>query len=261
MHVLILLELIPGSKKGKRIPSQETPSSTDDVEKGAQPPSPGDLSFGDYLEREIQVARKQRSESLEAWAREKGLSSIFHTSSKHVRWPSDDDHDGYRSLRSIQEARAVQRLQLILYMEYLLYSVAIATLALVRFAESKVKDGTMKQQRIIFPAIRTIRKWIRGIITGGDTSPGVDSMDGLAGNVETIHLGDSLKVPKDPEHLPPKNFGQVVGNKLRLIPRLLGSSAVHFGVRVTIAAMVSIYLIDKFRKFHVCRSSIDATLL
>jgi hypothetical protein len=59
----------------------------------------------------------------------------------------------------------------------------------------------------------------------------------MAGNVGTIYLGDSLKAPKDPEHLPPKNFGQVVGNHIRIVPKFLGSDAVKFGVRVTIATM------------------------
>jgi hypothetical protein len=73
--------------------------------------------------------------------------------------------------------------------------------------------------------------------SGEDSSPGVDNPDNLMGNVETIYVGDSFKAPKDPEHLPPKNFGQVLGNGVRVIPRLLGSNAVKFGFRVTVAAM------------------------
>jgi hypothetical protein len=239
LHVLILLKLIPSPKTKAHqatddaIPSR--PPLSDDVEKGIPPPSPGDLVFGDYLEREIDTFRKQRSDSLENWAKERGLSSVFHTSTRHVRFPSEGFHEGYKTLRSIRETRASQRLHLILYMEYLLYSVAKATLALVRFAEQKVADGTMKKQRFVLPAAKTIRKWIQGILTGRDTSSGLDSM---MGNAETVYLGDSLKTPKDPEHLPPKNFGQVCGDRLRLVPRVLGSGAVHFGARVAIASMV-----------------------
>jgi hypothetical protein len=71
----------------------------------------------------------------------------------------------------------------------------------------------------------------------------------MMGNVETIYLGDSLKIPKDPEHLPPRNFGQVMGNKLRIIPKLLGSDAVKFGVRVAIATM-SIGIMDFLKDSH-----------
>jgi hypothetical protein len=49
-------------------------------------------------------------------------------------------------------------------MEYLLYSVGKSTLALVWFAEMKVNDGTMGKQRFILPAVKTIRKWIKGIV-------------------------------------------------------------------------------------------------
>jgi hypothetical protein len=244
LHVLVLLKLIPEPKKAKKVAVNDSEKAGaalgEDIEKAAPNPGPGDIGFGNYLEREIKEFRKQRSESLEAWAKERGLSSIFHTSSKHVHWPSGPDHDRYKALRSIREIRASQRLHLILYMEYLLYSVAKSTLALVRFAEAKVEDGSMKKQRFIFPALRTIQKWIRGIIDGEDSSPGIGNLDNMMGNVETVYLGDSLKTPKDPEHLPPKNFSQVLGNKARMIPRLLGSDAVHFGVRVALASMVCV---------------------
>jgi hypothetical protein len=49
-------------------------------------------------------------------------------------------------------------------MEYLLYGVAKSILALVRFAELRVEDGSMRKQHFIFPAVKTIRKSIRGII-------------------------------------------------------------------------------------------------
>lgn len=239
LHVMILLNLSPNPKKASKVAPSEngTAGSAEDVEKGIPTPVPGDLGFADYLDREIQGFRERRTESLEAWAKERGMDSIFHTSAKHVHWPSEPDHEGYRTLRSLREMRTAQRLHLILYMEYLLYSVAKAALALVRFAETKVDDGTMKKKRLIFPAMSTIRKWIRNIIRGEDSSPDINNLDHMMGNVETIYLGDSLKIPKDPEHLPPKNFKQALGNKLRVIPRILGSNAVHFGARVTIGSM------------------------
>jgi hypothetical protein len=239
LHVLILLQLIPDPKKNISAIGKSTAGSAEDVEKGTPNPGPGDFGFADYLDREIQGFRRQRTESLETWAKERGVNSVFHTPTKHVRWPSEPDYGGSKTLRSLQETRASQRLHLILYMEYLLYSVAIATLALVRFAEKRVEDGVMEKKRLIFPAMSTIRKWLRNIARGEDSGPDINNFDNMMGNVETVYLGDSLKTPKDPEHLPPKNFRQALGNSLRVIPRLLGSNAVQFGARVTVATMVS----------------------
>jgi hypothetical protein len=52
-----------------------------------------------------------------------------------------------------------------------------------------------------------------------------------------VHLGDSLRAPKDPEHLPPKNMRQAFGDRLRAVPRVLGSEPAKFGLRVVLAVM------------------------
>lgn len=60
---------------------------------------------------------------------------------------------------------------------------------------------------------------------------------------------DFTQVAKDPEHLPPKNFMQVLGNRLRKVPKFLGSDPVKFGARVAIATM-SVGILAYLRNTH-----------
>ena len=222
LHTLLLLGLAPSPKK----------KAPGDVEVGVDVPKPGDLKFGDYLEQRVTDFRKERSTELQRWAQEKGLNSVFKDTMKHTMPPTN--HDEILSGSEEREVVASKRLHVVLYMEFLLYKTAIAILAIVRFAESKVADGTMSKKRFIFPAYKTLRKIIQGLINGDEPGPDTEEMEGFG---ETVTLGDSLQAPKDPEHLPPKNARQALGDQLRVIPKFLGSDAVRFGVRVTIAVM------------------------
>lgn len=180
-HIMILLSFAPKAKKpsSKTVDNHGGAALDDDVEKGPKNPVPGNIGFGDYLDGEIQEFRKQRIERLQAWAKERGLDSVFHApaSTKHVQFTSQPRRDGYKSLKMLRESRASQRLHVILYMEYLLYSVAKATLELVRFAELKVNDGTMQRSRFIVPPAKVLYKWIRSLIDGEDSGPDIDKVD------------------------------------------------------------------------------------
>lgn len=121
-------------------------------------------------------------------------------------------------------------------MEYLLYSVSKAILAAVRFADTKVQDGTMTKKRFILPPLRTITKWLKGLVNGSESAT-EDILNPSGVDAQTVQLGDSFGAPRDPEHLPPKNALQRFGNHIRLIPKFLGSAPVKFGFRVAIAVM------------------------
>jgi hypothetical protein len=199
-HILLLLKLVPTSKVQGNIAATAKGSKMvdlgfgHDIEKGINPPKPGDLNFGSYLDQKLQGFKQEGSGRLKRWCEEKGLGLVFHDSAKHVNWSSYHTKDAYVNHHAAREIRASQRLRVILYMEYLLYSSSNAIFAMVRFAESKVEDGTMKKQRFIFPTLQTLIKWIKGLANGGDASPDIDQVDNMAGNVGTIYLGDSLRV-------------------------------------------------------------------
>lgn len=221
LHTLILLKLAPKPKM----------KESSDIEIGTDAPNPGDLKFGDYLEQRIQEFRVERSSELQLWAEERGLNAVFRNTAKHTMPPANQAETS--SDIAAREVVASKRLHIVLYMEYLLYSTAKAVLAIVRFAESKVADGTMAKRRFILPAYRTVVKIIKGLINGDEPGPTTEDMETLG----EVSLGESFQTPKDPEHLPPRNTRQAWGDHLRAIPKFLGSDAVRFGVRVTIATM------------------------
>ncbi|EAS35900.3 uncharacterized protein CIMG_01254 [Coccidioides immitis RS] len=114
-----------------------------------------------------------------------------------------------------------------------------AVLDLVKFADSKVADGTMRRKRVIFPKSEYIKQWIFGGWPGEDEK--VESEIPVVGEQTdyepTIHGRDPLESRfADPEHLPPVNRWQRFGNWLRRLSHLLSSKESAFGLRVSVAA-------------------------
>ncbi|KAG9235949.1 hypothetical protein BJ875DRAFT_373159 [Amylocarpus encephaloides] len=236
-YILVQLRLVPGKK------STNAGSSDADPEKGQD--SDNKASFADVLERTIDEFREHRSKELQTWAHERGLDSVFQSARKHAQENPPTRPPNPR--RATRESLASARLHIILYMEYLLYSTSKAILLAVRFADSKVTDGTMSKKRFIIPTLETLTKWFKGILDG-DENPSEDVDPGASGE-QTFQLGDSFQSPRDPEHLPPKNFGQVLGNQIRKIPKFFGSGPVAFGFRVSVAVM-SIGILAYLRNTH-----------
>lgn len=232
LHILILLRFIPGA------PKKASKLQREDVENKGDSPQPGHLGYGDYLEKRIKDFRKTRTAELKAWATSRGLNSVFQSTLKKNSVPSTMSNDKLPSGAQARDILASKRLHIIMFMEYLLWTTSLAILSLVRFAELKSTDNTFKHSRFIFPKIKTLIKWVKGLINGDpDSSPNFSNLDENVEPSETIYLGSSFNAPKDPEHLPPKNAIQRLGNHLRLVPKFLGSEPVRFGVRVTIATM------------------------
>ncbi|KIX08478.1 uncharacterized protein Z518_03134 [Rhinocladiella mackenziei CBS 650.93] len=100
------------------------------------------------------------------------------------------------------------------------------------FADSKVQDGTMSRNRLIFPGWRRIRKLIENAFMRADSDQSFP--DGEATGI-IVWLGDSLSPKKDPEHLPPSNWYERATDHFRLIPQYLGSDASAFGFRAVVA--------------------------
>ncbi|KFY46763.1 hypothetical protein V494_00343 [Pseudogymnoascus sp. VKM F-4513 (FW-928)] len=255
LHILILFKFVSNpnrakskSKKPAGGVGREGVGFDQDVEKG-DGINPGDIGFGDYLDETINKYRGERTENLKAWAAERGFSYIFHDTQERAHLPPDPNQGIPGRQENSRETRFSERLHLIFYMEYLMYSVSKAILALIRFAESMVADGTMDKRRFIFPSLKTVVKLVKGIIHGEDSDPGVDKAGSMEVDVHTVSLGHSLLAPRDPEHLPPKNLWQTFGDRLRVIPTFFGSGPAKFGARVTIASM-SIAILAYLRQTH-----------
>ena len=127
----------------------------------------------------------------------------------------------------------------ILYLEYLLWRVAKAVLALVLYADKRRQEGAFAKSKVIFPGSKTLYKWLKSSIGKEDMSQEdsfTTDMDG--GGAEALYLGEGFaQKRKDPEHEPPKNGLERFGEGLRVIPKFFRSEASAFGFRVVAATM------------------------
>ncbi|KAF7909581.1 uncharacterized protein EAF01_003299 [Botrytis porri] len=233
-HVALTLELVPRPKK----------KAAGDVETADAQSKPGDAGFLAYMEEALDEFYKKRGKTLKKWAQEKGLSAEQFDTSRPIPpagAPVSGDEAAHR--------RDQQQLYLILFMENLLYMAGLAVIELVRFADGKVQDGTMKKNRLILPGQRRMKKWILGL-AHADTTADSHTPDNQEAGVINVYWGSGFNPRKDPEHLPPKTTWQHFGNGLRIIPRFLGSTESAFGFRVACATL-TLGIVAFLRDTHV----------
>ena len=106
----------------------------------------------------------------------------------------------------------------------------------VAFAETKASDGTFAKKHLIFPNERRLKKWFLGIFNSED-STAEDSPDILERGINVVYLGQGWMHKRDPEHLPPTNMWQKIGNGIRKTSHFFGSPESVFGFRVACATM------------------------
>ncbi|CAG8956608.1 hypothetical protein HYFRA_00011919 [Hymenoscyphus fraxineus] len=220
-HAAILLEITTPPKKKKT-----------DIEKSqSEGPRPGELEFGKHLESRVSDFYSRRGQALKTWARENGLSEEQFDAMNVP--PTTED---YSLPEEVRHHRDQQQLYIILYLEFLLYSVGLAITNLIRFAEKKVGDGTMQKNRLILPGQKRLKKWIKSVGKEGSTV-NTESPNAIGMDTNNIYLGAGFGSRKDPEHLPPTTRWQRLGTHLRIIPSVLGSTESSFGFRVSCATM------------------------
>ncbi|KAL8662244.1 MAG: hypothetical protein Q9168_008286, partial [Polycauliona sp. 1 TL-2023] len=211
-HALFTLELEKKPGKRRDGAAQTKDANTPDLEENGDAIEPGDERFGSILSSRIDQFYEQRKVTLDTWCRQKGMAD-------------PENHQRHQ-----------RQLYLILYMEFLLWSTGRAVLDLVRFADSKVKAGTMKKKRLVAPGMKRVKKWISAALSTEDSSadhaPDTSETTGF-----TVQTGDAHRKSKDPEHLPPTNAWQRFGDGIRVIPRILGSQESAFGFRVACATL------------------------
>ncbi|KAK4508098.1 hypothetical protein PRZ48_001836 [Zasmidium cellare] len=220
-HILITLEI---EKPPKKKADEESQSGA------AQPGTPG---FAEYFKQELDAFFDSKKQSLLDWCKTHGIelpqdfmdNSFVNTDPI----PFDQEH--------LQE-RTQRQLFFALYVEYLLWRAGHATLELVLHVDKRKAEGALKSTRLIVPGMKTLRKWLRAMFCKEDQQDEDQYTQDLDhGGVDSLYLGDSYGQQKDPEHLPPQNFGEKIGEVIRLLPRALRSDASAFGFRVCLATM------------------------
>ncbi|KAI0431412.1 hypothetical protein F5Y09DRAFT_330357 [Xylaria sp. FL1042] len=240
-HAGMLLEFVPRPKAPKQNESNTNGSTMDaDVESRGDLIQPGDEGFAEVLKVKIQRFRDTRGSILHAWAKEKGLlaedSSLhdIHNVSPQTDARHQHDHG---------------QLYVLLYIETLMEAAGEGILRFVQFADSKVVDGTMARKRLIVPKPKVLRKWIKSVFSEEDERQENDA-DIFDSGMATIHLGDSFTVKRDPEHLPPTNFWQRVGNAVRAVSKFFSSEESAFGFRCACATL-TIGIVAFLEQTHV----------
>lgn len=124
-------------------------------------------------------------------------------------------------------------------MEFLLYSTSRAVLDLMKFADAKVESGRLAKKRLIVPGVKRMRKWLASTFKSEDASHDRDHhvMSDIGGNNNSIYLGEAYRGKRDPEHLPPRNIIERLGNRIRAVPKFLRSPESAFGFRAACATM------------------------
>ncbi|KAL8808256.1 MAG: hypothetical protein Q9200_004348 [Gallowayella weberi] len=229
-HALLTLELEKKRARQQTKITSNTNGSSGDLEANGEAVKPGDEGFADVLCKKVDQFYEQRKATLDIWCRQNGMNmqTGHNPDLKHPQTGPDtafNDHE-----------RNQRRLYLILYMEFLLWSTGRAVLDLVKFADRKLEQGTLRKKRLIVPGTKRVKKWISAALdvedSSADHAPDTNESAGI-----NIVIGDAYQKSKDPEHLPPTNAWQRFGNVIRTMSRILGSQQSAFGFRVACATL------------------------
>ncbi|RAH69061.1 uncharacterized protein BO66DRAFT_325161 [Aspergillus aculeatinus CBS 121060] len=129
-----------------------------------------------------------------------------------------------------------QEFFMILYMGHLQDNILKATLDLVKFADKKIDDGTMKRSRLIFPKQKTILQWLSPDSEQQEFGEGSGRRQSSHVNPSAIYEEREAETFPDPEHLPPANVFEKGSAVLRIISKVIKSEQSIFGFRVAAAA-------------------------
>lgn len=121
-------------------------------------------------------------------------------------------------------------------MESSLISTARRILDLIKYAGSKMDDGTMGKKRLVHPTWKLIKKWFWAALSREDQELDYYQYSRRSGTVK-IYLNDVIQTGTDPEHLLPKNTWEKIGDNFRRGYHFFGSPESVFGFRVAVATM------------------------
>ncbi|KAF2198924.1 hypothetical protein GQ43DRAFT_377471 [Delitschia confertaspora ATCC 74209] len=228
-HTLLKLRL-------QKPPKRNNASRDLDVEAKGESVQPGDPDFSNYISDQIEAFYQGKEETLRQWCTRKGIQV-----SEDLVGAQDNLEEVENELKreTTLEHRVVQRqLYMLLYMEFLLYGISRAILDFARFADKLEAEGRFSKSKIILPGRKRFKKWILRTFHHQNVSDEDSrSISGMDGNGTVIYMGEAFKSKKDPEHLPPRNAWERVGNMIRMIPRFMRSPESTFGFRCACATM------------------------
>ncbi|THX66944.1 hypothetical protein D6D05_10045 [Aureobasidium pullulans] len=226
-HVLITLQLI------------KPPKREADAESEGDRPHPGEKDFQSYHYKRVDEYHSQKRNLLRRWCELRGFSlpDDFFENTQKADFKAPDWYHNVKNNDERQKYRA--RLFIVLYVDFLLDSIALTVHDFVKYADAKVESGKLGRKRLIVPGVKRLRKWIKSSYSRKqdaytDEQHGMNEDGNRASNV---YLGDAYNKRKDPEHLPPSTAWEKFGDRLRGIAHFLRSPASSFGFRAACATM------------------------
>ena len=221
MHVLLVLQLTKPSKDlGK------------DQEAGVgAAPKAGSEDFAEYLNRRKEEFQRSKTVMLKEWCHVHGIQlpedffSDPNLPDMNIpSWMNAQDSPETRS-------RIRRQLMVVLYVEFLLASLATRVHDLVQHVDHLKTCGKLGKTRLIVPGIKRLRKWAYDAWQEHDIH-NEEYEEGF-----TVNLGQAYKHQRDPEHLPPENTWERFTSIFQTIGRLTSSPKSGFGLRVAVATL------------------------
>ncbi|QKX59459.1 uncharacterized protein TRUGW13939_06593 [Talaromyces rugulosus] len=220
---------------------------------------PGDDGFAEYLEAKSKEFYTARLVTLREWCENKGIDLPRDYFDRPIDQPIHlpEDLPG-----GLSRERNERQLYILLYVEHMLYSSSRATLSLVRFADERAASGKLSRKRLVVPGSKQFRKWILSFFEAQDDH-GEDSVDGGYRRRMVLDLGQAYQKRKDPEHLPPENMSQRIGEFVRMIPSFFRSTQSQFGARAAFATMTIgvIAFTESSRSFFITHRLVWAMIM
>lgn len=222
-HFLFALDLI-SAKHLDRLKKTHSARYHHDEEARGESLTPGDREFTSRFENQLFAYYVRRKDLPEA------LTSLEAFSEKHNR----DAGGGGGGHGVAADPPICQEFFLVLYMAHLQDDLLTATMKLVKFADSKVANGTMARARFIFPRQKSIRDWFSW--NHGKNSQSLPEDRRSSTDPADIDRTERQTRFPDPEHLPPANIWEKGSSILRVISHALKSDQSTFGFRVAAAS-------------------------
>lgn len=227
-HVLLVLQLIPGPKKGKGV---------GDAEQGQD--QPGQPRFTAHLKARLEEFERGKKTLLQDYAKLQGidLPPDFFNHTKDAAFDANERFKDYSS--STKHWRHRRQLYLVLFMDFLVASIATHVADFCAYVDDKQASGKLAKKHLVVPGYKRTRKWIRDSMSRSQDSytDQQTGMNGEGNRTANIYLGDAYNKNRDPEHLPPTTAWEKIGDQLRRIPQALRSPSSMFGLRVALATM------------------------
>ncbi|PSK44258.1 hypothetical protein B9Z65_238 [Elsinoe australis] len=243
-HILIVLQLL---KKKKALP---------DLEAGGTTPTPGEAGFTKFFGKKVEEFRGKKVYILKQFCESRGieLPPNFFDSPRTGEIKTPEWYSSFP--RTFERQRYRRQLYTILFMDYLLESIATRVYEFCVYVDEKTESGKLGRRRIVVPGYKRLRKSLRQIMSRQqdnyhDDSNGLMSEDGH--RTSNVYLGSAYHHRRDPEHLPPETLWESFGDQLRKLPHFLRSKESIFGLRVALGTMclAVIGFLSNTRAFYI----------